>query len=136
MNEIQNNIQKYFGDQFLGSNRLDWPSGSKNGSNRVQPYNVLNKLDLNPTSSWVGPSGFKIRLSRVGPRSKFKSNSGRVGRFHLAAQLTKYEFKKVRLKGICITPQYSRRVRGVKLAYQLIELKQLSSLTHFLMLSL
>ena len=66
-----------FWTQHSGWVRLGWPSGSKKGSKRVglasnrvqiriQPYNVLNKLDLNPTRFWVRPSGSKIRLSRVG----------------------------------------------------------------------
>ena len=59
-----------------------WPLGSKNGSNRVrlaanrvqiwiQPYNVLNKPDLNPNSGWVGlgpqgPNSGWVRLGWLG----------------------------------------------------------------------
>ena len=62
-----------------------WPSGSKNGSNRVglaseririQPYNVLDKPNLNPTHFWVwlGPQGsIWVELGLVGPQGQNSS---------------------------------------------------------------
>ena len=89
----------------MGSKGSGWPSGSKNGSNRVgltskrvqiwvQPYNVLNKPDLKNGSGWA----FKVqnRLSWVGLalrvkiRVKFGSGwSGSFGRTRSKLALNK-----------------------------------------------
>ena len=76
--------------QFSGSNRLGWPSGSKNRSYRVgltwkrvqirvQPYNLIwTRLVNRVESGWVGPQGQnlgQIWVRLVGfiwPQSKYR----------------------------------------------------------------
>ena len=78
-----------FWAQFLGSNRLGWRQGSKNRSNLVsltskrvqiwvQPYNVLNRPDLNPTRPTFS-LGWALRVqNRVDSGWSSRSNSGQI----------------------------------------------------------